>query len=53
MARKPKTPPPDTIWEIPDTLWETGSGEKTSNMKKEGQVMSGTDGFYKVTLFGG
>ncbi len=22
MARKPKPPPPDTIWEIPDTLWE-------------------------------
>jgi putative transposase len=22
MARKPKTPPPDTIWEIPDSLWD-------------------------------
>ena len=22
MARKPTTPPPDTIWEIPDSLWD-------------------------------
>jgi putative transposase len=22
MARKPKSPPPDTIWELPDALWE-------------------------------
>jgi putative transposase len=22
MARKPKAPPPDTIWEIPDKLWD-------------------------------
>jgi putative transposase len=22
MARKSKTPPPDTIWEIPDSLWD-------------------------------
>jgi len=23
MARKSKTPPPDTIWEIPDDLWDS------------------------------